>query len=139
MKRFCIALLVAACGVALAAPLVSGDRLQASFLVRYSGEPVNWIACASDVNAADTADFEMRDKVAGVLVTAGTVPRTGDRYVFETTIPRVGLFYARVRSCNQAGCSEWVYSDDPNAGEPTCHDGDQLVFSTLAPAGPVEF
>lgn len=123
---------------ASADPLASGDRIDGRWLMRYSGETVVWVACANDFSEPGAyAEWEMRDLVNDVLVSAGTSPLANNQYRFPVTIPRVGVFGAQVRACTANGnCTEWVKSGTMTAVN--CLEGADYLLSTLAPPGAPE-
>lgn len=123
-------------GAISAGPFKSGDILSGEVLVRYSGEDVQWTACAADINPGNYAEFLITDLVTGQVVRSGSTPLVNGRFVFTVDIPRTGFYSGQIRSCNQTGCSEWYYSSDTSS-QPSCTTGSNYVYSILAPAGPV--
>lgn len=117
--------------------LQSGDTFAGDVLVRYSGEDVQWTACAADINPGNYAEFLVTDLVTGQVVRSGSAPLSNGRFVFTMDIPRAGFYAGQVRSCNQFGCSDWFHSTD-TASQPSCTTGSNYVYSILAPPGAPE-
>ena len=117
--------------------LISGD-IVSSALVKYSGEEMTWRACPGSLeNPGDYAEFVISSAETGFLVSEGSAPLSGDRFTYTATIPRVGLYTARARACNDVGCSDWTESTR-NAQGPVDCSGPDYVYSVLAPTGAPE-
>jgi hypothetical protein len=115
--------------------LISGVVLDGSFLIKYSGEDMTWRACNVDALPDEFVEFEIRNLETDSVIAGGSAPYISGKAEFTTLVPRVGMYGARGRACNNSECSDWIESNGPKTA--AC-PGSNYVYAILAPPGAPE-
>lgn len=117
----------------LAAQVVSSIEARLDYL--YSGNEVTFSWCADPVAVSHDIEIFKYSPTTPIKV-GGAEDLEETRFVW--TVPRLGLYYARVRSKNSEGASDWTlsYAQEDAASIPGCDTGeDFIIYADIAPPG----
>jgi len=129
------AVLTTACPVESAQPCVIREQ---AIVTKYVGTPYDlaW-PCVPDCWTTATRfeveinEVKLVDPVTPVTVIRGNVQYPTLKFTF--VLPKAGLYYARVRACDAAGCSVWKESWNPTDTDSTKYPRGFLLQTVLAP------